>query len=112
MAMGYAAVVEEFSTITAKGQTTVPKPVRQALGLKEGDQIAFRVDEKGVTVRRADDDREDPAIASFLSFLARDIEKNPENLKSLSPDLIKRIASLVEGVDVDVDAPIEGDVDL
>jgi antitoxin PrlF len=110
--MGYAAVIEEVSTITAKGQTTVPKPVRQALGVREGDQITFRIDEKGVTVRRADEDREDPAIASFLAFLANDIEKNPGNLKSLSPDLAKRIASLVKGVEVDLDAPIEGDVSL
>jgi antitoxin PrlF len=111
--MGYAAgVIEEVSTVTAKGQTTVPKSVRQALGVGEGDQIAFRVDEKGVTVRRADENREDPAIASFLTFLARDIENNPGSLKSLSPDLIKRISSLVEGVEVDLDAPIEGDVDL
>ena len=107
-----SAVVEEFSTLTAKGQTTVPKPIRQALSLREGDQIAFRVDEKGVTLRRVDEVRKDPAIASFLSFLARDIEKSPQNLKTLSPDLAKRIASLVKGIEVDLDAPIAGDVDL
>ena len=110
--MGSAAVIEEFSTLTAKGQTTVPKPIRQALSLREGDQIAFRVDENGVTLRRVDEAREDPAIASFLSFLARDIEKSPQNLKRLSPDLAKRIASLVEGIEVDLDASIDGDVDL
>ena len=44
---------EEISTISSKGQTTIPKPVRQALGVGEGDQIAFHVDESGVTVRRA-----------------------------------------------------------
>ena len=27
------AKIEEFSTITAKGQTTIPKAVRQALGV-------------------------------------------------------------------------------
>jgi antitoxin PrlF len=111
--MGYAGAIEEFSsTITAKGQTTVPKPVRQALGLNEGDQISFRLEDKVVTVRRTEEDREDPAIASFLSFLATDIEKNPGGLRLLSPDLAKRIASLVEGVDVDSGASIEGDVDL
>jgi antitoxin PrlF len=110
--MGSAAVIEEFSTLTAKGQTTVPKPIRQALSLREGDQIAFRVDEKGVTLRRVDEARQDPAIASFLSFLARDIEKSPQNLKTLSPDLAKRIASLAKGIEVDLDAPIAGDVDL
>lgn len=29
------------ATITSKGQITVPKAVRQALGLNEGDQIVF-----------------------------------------------------------------------
>lgn len=110
--MGYAAVIEEFATVTAKGQTTVPKPVRQALGVNEGDRIAFRVDNNGVTLRRADEERDDPAITSFLTFLAKDIEKHPASLKSLSPDLVKRIASLIDGIEVDLDAPIEGEVDL
>ena len=110
--MGYVAIIEEFSTLTAKGQTTVPKPIRQALSLREGDQIAFRVDAKGVTLRRVDEARQDPAIASFLSFLARDIEKSPQNIKAFSPDLPKRIASLVDGIEVDLDAPIDGDVEL
>ncbi len=110
--MESAAIIEEFSTLTAKGQTTVPKPIRQALSLREGDQIAFRVDEKGVTLRRVDESRQDPAIASFLSFLAHDIEQSPQNLKTLSPDLAKRIATLVEGTEIDLDASIDGDVDL
>ena len=44
------AIIEERSTITAKGQTTVPKAVRQVLGVKEGDEIAFRVEGQRVTV--------------------------------------------------------------
>ena len=36
------ALLEEISTITAKGQTTVPKSVRQALGVDYGGRIAFR----------------------------------------------------------------------
>ena len=103
---------EEFSTISSKGQTTVPKPVRQALGVNEGDQIAFRVDESGVTIRRAEESQDDPAIASFLSFLAKDIEANPRKLTAFPPELAKHIASLVEGVEFDPDAPIEGDVEL
>ena len=45
------ALLEEISTITAKGQTTIPKSVRQALGVDYGGKIAFRVDEHGVSVR-------------------------------------------------------------
>src|SRR5690606_35237733 len=61
-----AMTLEEFSTITAKGQTTIPKSVRQALGVDYGGKIAFRVDEHGVSVRRADVEHEDPVIDSFL----------------------------------------------
>ncbi len=30
-----------FSTITSKGQVTIPKDVRERMNLKEGDMIAF-----------------------------------------------------------------------
>jgi antitoxin PrlF len=33
--------------VTSKGQITIPKPVRQALNLGEGDQVVFRVIEGG-----------------------------------------------------------------
>ncbi len=105
-------VFEEVSTITSKGQTTVPKSVRQALGLSEGDQIAFRVDDSGVTVRRAESPDDDPAIAAFLTFLAKDLEANPERLQTLSPDIVARMAELTKRMTFDPDAPIEGDVDL
>jgi antitoxin PrlF len=107
-----ARVFEEVSTITSKGQTTVPKHVRQALGLSGGDQIAFRVDETGVTVRRADETRDDPAIASFLSFLSKDIASHPEKLRAFPATLARRIADLTKGVAFDPDAEIDGDVEL
>jgi antitoxin PrlF len=102
---------EEVSTLTDKGQTTVPKSVRKALGLSAGDKIAFHVGEAGVSLRRADDTG-DPAIGAFLSFLAHDIERHPEQLKAFPPELKKRLAGLVQGVAADLEAPIEGDVDL
>lgn len=111
--MGSAAVLlEEYSTITAKGQTTVPKSVRQALGVDAGDQIAFRLDAAGVTVHRVNNDQHhsDPAIGAFLQFLAKDMHANPGRMRALSPELMASIGELVEGIEVDVDAPIEGDV--
>lgn len=39
-----------ISTISAKGQTTVPKRVREHLNLKEGDQVVFEINENGETV--------------------------------------------------------------
>ncbi|HET8932793.1 MAG TPA: type II toxin-antitoxin system PrlF family antitoxin [Polyangiales bacterium] len=105
-------VIEVHSTITAKGQTTVPKTVRQVLGVKEGDEIAFRVEGQRVTVVAVAATHEDPVIGKFLSFLAKDIEQRPEALKSLSADFAARMKSLVKGTNVDLDEPIDGDVDL
>jgi antitoxin PrlF len=103
--------LEEISTITAKGQTTIPKSVRQALGVDYGGRIAFRVDQRGVTVSRADES-EDPAIDEFLAFLADDIKKRPEAVKALSPELAARIAALTADMEVDPDAAIDGEVAL
>jgi antitoxin PrlF len=105
-------LIQEFSTITAKGQTTVPKSVRQALGISAGDQIAFLVDENGVSVHRADRIETDPALDKFLSFLATDIAEHPEGIKVLSPTLAERIAELTRGMTVGLDDVIVGDVDL
>ncbi|MCX7305947.1 MAG: type II toxin-antitoxin system PrlF family antitoxin [Hyphomicrobiales bacterium] len=40
------------SKITAKGQTTIPVEVRDALNLKPGDQIRYVIDESGVHLMR------------------------------------------------------------
>lgn len=41
------------SRITSKAQTTVPKPVREALGVREGDEIAYAVEEGRVVLTKA-----------------------------------------------------------
>ncbi len=38
------------STITSKGQTTIPKSIRDRLNLKAGDQVHFVVEEGGRVV--------------------------------------------------------------
>lgn len=35
------------STLTSKGQLTVPREVRKRLGVSQGDRIRFRFDEQG-----------------------------------------------------------------
>ena len=39
-----------ISTLTSKGQTTIPKAVRRHLGLKPGDKIRFLVEDDGRVV--------------------------------------------------------------
>jgi antitoxin PrlF len=108
-----AVAIKETSTITAKGQTTIPKAVRQALGVGLGDRIAFRIDAAGVSVHRADEaDEADPVLERFLAFLAADMSRRPKALSALTPALSRRLAALTKGVDADLDAPIEGKVAL
>ena len=108
-------VIEEVCTITAKGQTTVPKAVRQALGVGYGGRIAFRVEGSSVTIHALSDEVEqDPALLPFLRLLATDLTTRPgKAIRPLTPDLAFRLAALAEEIgEVDLDAPIEGDVSL
>jgi antitoxin PrlF len=41
------------SKLTSKAQTTIPQPVRTALGLHEGDEIAYQIDGDRVTLTKA-----------------------------------------------------------
>lgn len=107
-----AFIFEEVSTITSKGQTTIPKAVRHALGVADGDKIAFRVDDKGVTLTRAVDEASDPALTAFLSLLAKDIAAHPEKISAFTPALAEPITDLIGSVEFDPDAEIEGEVDL
>jgi antitoxin PrlF len=36
--------MDAAAKVTSKGQVTVPKAVRDALGIKEGDEVVFRVE--------------------------------------------------------------------
>ena len=42
-----------MTTITTKGQVTVPKEFRDAFGWKPGDKLAFEKDRDGVRITRA-----------------------------------------------------------
>ncbi|MGH2414777.1 MAG: type II toxin-antitoxin system PrlF family antitoxin [Microcystaceae cyanobacterium] len=95
------------STLTDRYQTTVPDPIRKALGLNKRDKICYTIQSDGqVVISRADQTESDPILGQFLNFLARDIEKNPQRLKAIGSDLVSRVQSLVSEVDLDLDAPL------
>ena len=103
--------IHEVATITSKGQITLPKPIRQALGVDYGGKVAFDLRGSQVIVTRADDaPHEDPAIASLLALLEKDI-RTGQHLCSLPDDLMQAmLAAATQPIDLDAD--IEGDVAL
>jgi antitoxin PrlF len=99
------------STLTDRYQTTVPETVRRALRLGKRDKIHYtiRPDGEVVLTRAAPGEGDDPVLASFLRFLARDIAEHPERLQAMETGLAQRIQELVGGVEVDLDAPLSED---
>ena len=47
--------MDAAARVTSKGQVTVPKVVRDALGIKTGDQVVFRVEGKRAVLARTPD---------------------------------------------------------
>ena len=43
----------QVTTLTSKGQVTIPKEIRDQLGLKPSDKIMFSLENGHVTLRRA-----------------------------------------------------------
>jgi AbrB family looped-hinge helix DNA binding protein len=44
-------MASELATLTSKGQVTVPKTVRDALGLRQGDTLQWDLEEGSVRVK-------------------------------------------------------------
>ena len=107
-----ATLVRERSKITAKGQTTVPKAVRHALGGSYGGEIADVVDEGGRVSLFGPEDESDPVIDAFLSFLARDMAHHPAAIMAFPVALAERMAALTAGMNVDSKEEIDGPVTL
>ncbi|MEA3045372.1 MAG: hypothetical protein QOH47_3210 [Sphingomonadales bacterium] len=53
--------------ITAKAQTTIPRAVRLALGVKPGDEIAYEIEGDRVVMRRVGDPFDKP-FANFSEW--------------------------------------------
>ncbi len=51
----------------------------------------------------------DPVIESFLSFLAEDMKRSPQQIKSLDLDLVKRAHALVQRMTINPDEDLGDD---
>lgn len=105
---------ELTSKLTVRGQTTVPTGVRQALRLAPGDELAYVVRGEVVELRRRQPaiEERDPALATFLAVLARDLERRPGAVSAMPPGLRRRIEAAARGVAIDHGAPIDGAIPL
>ena len=103
------SIIHEVATITAKGQITLPKSIRQALGVDVGAKVAFELHEDGqIVVSRADAEHEDPAIGAFLDLLATDIRAG-RHVQAIPDDLVQDMLKHAEresGPDEDIDGDV------
>ena len=60
------------SKLTSKAQTTIPQPVRTALGVRDGDEIVYEIKGNLVTLRKKPG--EAPADDPFRTFEEWDSE--------------------------------------
>ena len=102
--------IHEIATLTSKGQITLPKSIRQALGVDTGGKLAFDLRGTEVVVTNVDTEHEDPAIRAYLNLLAHDIETG-RNIQDLPEGLVQ---SMLEHTNqsTDLDDEINGQVEL
>ena len=100
--------IHEIAPLTSKGQVTLPKSVRQLLGIDTGGKIAFDVRGGEIVVSRVETTHEDPAIGAFLSLLEADI-RSGRNLTTLPEDLAQTLLANANHP-VNLDEDIDGEV--
>jgi antitoxin PrlF len=106
------ATLEVESSLTDRYQTTVPETVRRALDLRKRDKIHYTIRANGeVVLTRAEAAHdEDPALATFLAFLARDMTAHPERLQPLTGTLLAALQKAAAGAgDIDLSAPLSAE---
>jgi antitoxin PrlF len=109
-----AEVLEIPATVTERGQTTVPAAIRKMLNLGKRGHVVFKGLADGTVVIAKKDDSGaledgDPVIEKFLVFLAQDMANHPQRIRSFPANLLGRAKDLVQGVEVDLDAPLPDD---
>ncbi|MCY3876124.1 MAG: type II toxin-antitoxin system PrlF family antitoxin [Rhodobacteraceae bacterium] len=105
------SIINEVATVTAKGQITLPKSIRHALGVDVGTKVAFELDEDGqVVVSRAKAEHEDPAIGAFLDLLASEIQAG-RHVQVIPDDLAQDMLEHARR-ETGPGEDIEGDVNL
>ena len=103
--------IRETATVSSKGQITLPKSIRNALGVTSGSKLSFELRGDQIVVRRlTTDTHEDPAIAGFLNLIEKDLREG-KHFRELPEHLQNSMHAMLD-VPVDLDEEINGEVDL
>jgi AbrB family looped-hinge helix DNA binding protein len=73
------SIMSTEATLTSKGQTTIPKTIRDSLGMKAGDRMSFTLMPDGVVVMRVKNKR-----ASDLAGILYKRGRKPVPVEQLS----------------------------
>ena len=104
-------LIHQIANVSANGKITLPKAVRDALGVGAGRKVAFDFDGTAVVVSRVTStEHSDVAIARFLALIEQDIAMG-KNVGSLPAHLARSLESILP-TNLHQTAEIEGDVNL
>ncbi len=89
---GGMTVKEMETTLTQKGQVTIPVEIRSRLGLKPKDKVVFKMEDDVVTLRRSP--------SKILRWYGAVIPRaRPEDFQNLREEFEKGVAEEVQGED-------------
>ena len=85
------------STLTSKGQVTIPKEIRDRLGLKEGDRLAIELDDQGQVVLRPEPRKSLGRIRGILHQFAPERPVTLEEMdEAIQEQVVRRFERAVE----------------
>ncbi len=75
--------------ITRNYQVTIPKQIREKLGLKEGDRVEIYWEEDKIIIKKVEED-----IEELRDFLPKDFDEILKKVRGNTVDRLKRIGVL------------------
>ena len=96
-------ILEAESTLTDRYQTTIPGPIRKALGLDKRDKVVYRLSGSGKVslVRARSKPVVDAALGPFLALLDKRLKSHPKRIVAYGRKEAEDDLALVKGVKLD-----------
>lgn len=78
------------STMTSKGQVTIPKSVRERLGLSFGDRLIFRFDDEGRLIVKPESPSHRGGVPGLLEHLGKGRSATAEEMDESIREHLKK----------------------